>query len=399
MDVIRLKNSCVCGNTAPYAHCCGAFAQPEVAAVSPRAAFRHDLHDLYMYLFPHRNLYQAYWERLSQEEYPHHLLMADADYGRAVIANFFWDYSVQFSDARPILRSARDVEEKDVRLGNDFRQWSLAPLWVWRVLERDATHAHVRMADADKTVRVEHGGEVPLAGTLFAGRLLPHRGRMHVHPAVLEFPRGNEETALGKLKTIARNLGVRSGNGLRPDVQCDEWRRHGALVLALWREQVYDAFVGVPSRTLSPPQSFRLPATGDVARQLRAGGAEPQDAQRFELRHRALVLARLEIEPGSVLVTLLDEAYRRHVLHWLADHVGTRVQPTVVASGAEAELPDAGDWAAWAQTPHPALGGETPLEAASHDFGRMRLLRVLGTLELGEDARSALRRHLGLGEA
>lgn len=222
---------------------------------------------------------------------------------------------------------------------------------------------------------------------------------MHVHPGVLVFPHGSTESALERLKSVARDLNVRSGNGLRPDVQCEEWRRHGALMLALWREQVYDTFVGLPSRTLAPPQSFRLPVDGDVVRQLRAGGAEPLDARRFELRHRALALARLEAEPGGVQVTLLDEAYRRHVLHWLADHVGARARPAAVAPVESAARPAPGDWASWAQTPSPVLGGETPLEAATHDFGRMRLLRLLGTLELGEDARTALRRHLGLGDA
>jgi hypothetical protein len=404
MDAVKLKNSCICGNTLPYAECCGLFGKLEdLSAASPHDAFRRDLHDLYMYLFPLRNLYQAYWERLSQEEYPHHLLMADPDYGRAVMANFFWDYSVQFSDARPILRAARDVEVKNIRLANDFRQWSLAPLWLWRVVESDAERAHIRMLDSGKSLRVEHGGTLPGPGGLFAGRILTHRGREHVHPAVLAFPAGMEEGMRDRLRAVCRNLGVQSGSGLRPDVQCEEWRNHGALTLGLWREVLYDARVGVPARTVAAPHAFRLPmpGRGDTARNLRTSGAISLDPNRFELRYRALALARLEVESegadGWLRVTLLDEAYRSHVLHWLADHLDASARmPVAAITPGSTPLPGEGEWLAWTRAPHDGLGGETPLEASRHDFGRRRLDGVLSRLELRREEASALRRHLGL---
>ena len=411
MDAVKLKNSCICGNTRPYAECCGAFGRLSRTTgtdepVTPHEAFRRDLHDLYMYLFPHRNLYQAYWERLSQEEYPHHLLMADADYGRTVVANFFWDYSVQFSDARPILRAARDVEEKDLRLANDFRQWSLAPLWLWQVIEADAEGARVRQLDGTRVVRVMHAGELPEPGVIFAGRLLTHRGREHVHPAVLPFPAGGGmiEMVRERLRLLCRRLGIKSGSGLRPDVHCDEWRRHGALVLALWREIVYDARVGLPARTMAAPRSFRLPAPvptsvpggrAEFARRLRAAGAVALDARRLELRYRALALARFEIADDDWLdVILFDEAYRSFVLHWLADHLDATAAPAPRASAGKADAPH--DWIAWAQSAHDELGGETPLEASAHDFGRRRLQALLARLALSDEERLSLRRHLGL---
>jgi hypothetical protein len=409
MDAVKLKNSCICGNTLPYAECCGRFSKTE-AADDPagRGGFRRDLHDLYMYLFPLRNLYQAYWERLSQEEYPHHLLMADPDYGRGVMANFFWDYSVQFSDARPILRAARDVEEKNLRLANDFRQWSLAPLWLWQVAESDGRRAHLRMVDSGKMVRVEHGGELPGPGGFFAGRVLTHRGKEHVHPAVLVFPEGSGEALRDRLHALCRDLGIKSGSGLRPDVQCDEWRRHGALALALWREAVYDARVGLPARTMAAPQSFRLPVAGRddgaggpfarrLAHQLRAGGAVALDPARFDLRYRALTLARLEAEPeGWLRVTLLDEAYRSYVFHWLADHAGASAHAPDGLLPEAADFPGAGEWGTWTESPLEALNGETPREASRHDFGRRRLEALLSGLTLKDGERSALRRHLGL---
>ncbi len=405
MDAVKLKNSCICGNTAPYAECCGRYSKPGLpdgnigSDPAGREAFRRDLHDLYMYLFPLRNLYQAYWERLSQEEYPHHLLMADPEYGRAVMANFFWDYSVQFSDARPVLRAARDVEVKNIRLANDFREWSLAPLWLWRVLEIDATRAHIAMLDTGRTVRVEHGGELPGPGGVFAGRILTYRGREQMHPAILTFPAGHEEALRDRLRAVCRDLGIKSGAGLRPDVQCEEWRRHGALVLGLWRESVYDARVGIPARTMAASRSFRLPAAarGDLARQLRADGAVALDATRLELRYRALTLARLEAEnDGWLRVTLLDEAYCPYVFHWLGDHLDAPARVHASTPSERAQLPEAGGLNEWTRAPHDALGGESPLEASRHDFGRRRLSALLSRLELQGDAISALRSHLGL---
>lgn len=203
MDAIKLKNSCICGNTLPYPDCCGRFAQvigqsdaaasrkiggDEVSEAERKwADFRHVFHELYMYLFPLRNLYQAYWEKLSQEDYPHHLLMADGEYGRAVVANFFWDYSVQFSDSRPILRAARDLEGKDLRAANDFRQWSLSALCPAFVVEADSHYGHLRLFGAEKLHRVAHGGLLPEPGTYAAVRLLSYRGEEYVHPAVWRF--------------------------------------------------------------------------------------------------------------------------------------------------------------------------------------------------------------------
>src|SRR5690606_12701846 len=232
--------------------------------------------------------------------------MGDADYGRVVMANFFWASSVQFSDARPVLRAARDVEEKRIRLANDFRQWSLAPMWVWEVLESDGRFAHVRLRDSTREVRVEHGGELPGPSRLFAGRVLAYRGGgqgAQMHPAVLVFPSGTEDGVRERVRGLAQSLGLRSGTGLRPDVHCDEWRSHGGLMLALWREVVYDREVGTPARAMSAPQPSRLPGGAPAAgagaegaalgRGLGEGGGVIRDAGLCARRFRARTLARL----------------------------------------------------------------------------------------------------------
>jgi hypothetical protein len=292
------------------------------------------------------------------------------------------------------------VEERNLRQANDFRQWSLAPLWIWEVIATEGEAARIRMAGSTRTLRVAHDGELPGPGGLFAGRVLTHRGKEHVHPAVLAIPAGSEDSALERLREAARLLGVRSPAGLRPDVQCDEWRRHGAAVLEVWRHAAYDARVGAPGRTMTPSRAFRLPISGrlDAARRLRAGGATPLDPARFDLRHRALTLARLELEPGDWLqVTLLDEAYRPAVLHWLGDHLDAAADVFPDAMHAvTARFPGAMEWDLWAHSPREELGGETPLQASRHDFGRRRLENLLASLTLADEARASLRGRLGL---
>jgi hypothetical protein len=419
VDAIKLKNSCICGNTLPYPDCCGRFAQApgpgtshevsENEAGEPErkwAEFRHVFHELYMYLFPLRNLYQAYWEKLSQEDYPHHLLMSDGEYGRAVVANFFWDYSVQFSDSRPILRAARDIEGKDLRVANDFRQWSLSALCPAFVVEVDSHYGYLRIFGAEKLHRVMHGGALPEPGTYAAVRLLSYRGEEYVHPAILALPSEEfSEVFLEKsFRDIYAMLGLKSGAGLRPDVQCEEWRRHGALFLSLWRERTYDAVVGVPASKACAVPAFSLPIanTADAetaARKLASSGAVPLGKARFEVRYRALSLARLEMRSSAVQVTLMDESFRLYILRWLEDHLGVRspdleelrgngekVAPPFSPEGLET----------WMDTSLSFLNGETPHQAQLHDFGRNKLQALLR--ELSEQGRevSLLRHRLGL---
>jgi hypothetical protein len=405
MDAIKLKSSCICGNTQPYAECCGLYAQaPDPAngneAERKWADFRHALHELYMYLFPLRNLYQAYWEKLSQDNYPHHLLMADPDYGRAIMANFFWDYSVQFSDARPILRAARDIEGKQIRLANDLRQWSLSPMWLGHVVEADDRHGYIKFLESEKPHRVIHGGGLPEPGTYVAVRLLAYRGEEYLHPTILAMPHDTfSEILLEKeFEAVCELLRLKTRSGLRPDVQCEAWRRHGALFLGMWRERAYDAVVGVPSRTVSATPAFNLPVADadSAARQLAASGAVALGKGRFEVRYRALSLARLEIREGAVQGALMDDAFRPYVLRWLADHLGAvnHLREEIREDGVPLAFGEALE--GWMHMPLTLLNGESPLQAIQHDFGRRKLKDMLQELSRqGRDV-SALRNRLGL---
>jgi hypothetical protein len=414
MDASKLRNSCICGNTSPYLECCGPYAdaagrkQDGSAAIpapeSPDAeealyhSFRHGLHELSMALFPLRTLYQAYWEKLGKEDYPHDLLMGDPDYGRAVMENFFWDYFVQYSDARPILRTARDIEGKDLRLAHDLMQWSYAPLWFYRVEERTPTEARLRNPGNGKVHRVRHDGRLPGAGGAVFTRVLPFRGREYCGHAVLSLGNtGDTARPEALFRNACRDLGVKPATHMRPDVHGDEWRRHGAVFLALWRAEVYDARAGRPTRPPTAAQPLTLPLRDRdaFAASLEAGGgglvAAATGPWAWDLRYRALRMARLEIRGGNLAVTLADGAFRETVRAWLEEK----------ALGAPAsevpEAPAGGDaMDEWTHAPNEALNGQTPIQASTHDWGRRRLHLLLADMaKQGRDVAS-LRAQLGL---
>jgi hypothetical protein len=444
MDASKLRNSCICGNTVPYLECCGRYADPLPQAAqgsavsagteadSPAAfasqsaapakpaksakapssaeplpegeaalhyAFRHGLHELSMALFPLRAIYQAYWEKLTKEDYPHDMLMEDPDYGRSMVENFFWDYFVQYSDARPILRTARELEGKELRLAHDLMQWSYAPLWFYRVQERTGKTAKLVNVGNGKVHLVHHAGRMPKAGDGLLTRVLPFRGREFCGHALLAFEAGTPSARLESLfRSGCRDLGVKPSVTLRPDVHCDEWRRHGSVFLALWRAEIYDSKVGRPTRGSAPAPVFNL-AIRNRESLLGALGSAPEaipaGAGIWDFKRRALRLARLEPRGGNLLVTLADPAFRAHVRDWLGERLGQAVSKSEeIAEALPGESAESQD--VWIHTALDALNAQTPIQASTHDWGKRRLQLLLkDMIKQGVDVTS-LRRQLGL---
>lgn len=479
MDASKLRNSCICGNTRPYLECCGPYAEPPPGGAPaaggaappagireagnggyggvgpagghaaegrkpgngpapiafPRAArgrgalqarpdpgddalvyaFRHSLHEMSMALFPLRALYQAYWEKIGREDYPHELLMEDPDYGRAILEDFFWDYFVQYSDARPILRTARELEGKALRLAHDLMQWSYAPLWFYQVEERTPSEARLRNLGNGKIHRVRHQDRLPGPGTGVLTRLLPFRGREFCGHAVLALPSpeagapADPSLQADRLETLfragCRELKVKPSVTLRPDVHCEEWRRHGSVFLALWRAETYDARVGRPMSPVSAgaarPGPVLEAAVSDAsaleAVLASAPEIQPAGSQAWDLRYRALRLARLELRPPSALaVSVADPGFLGYVRDWVSERLGGAVS----LAGGTAPDPLPGDGAAdldaWVHTPLESLNGQTPVQASTHDWGRRRLQLLLREMmKQGRDVTS-LKRQLGL---
>jgi hypothetical protein len=448
MDASKLRNSCICGNTIPYLDCCGRFANPLALALDnvpeiktkpgagskksksgisklpdpsiikvpvPRSkggpiqvpeaedglhySFRHTLHELSIALFPLRAIYQAYWDKLNKEDYPHEILMEDPEYGRSVIENFFWDYFVQYSDARPILRTAREIEAKDLRLSHDLMQWAFVPLWFYRVQDRNAKTAKLLNLGNNKIHTVHHSGHIPEAGSGLLTRVLPFRGREFCGHAALALPPGIAPTHLDALfRAGCRELGVKTSVTLRPDVHCEEWRRHGSLFLSLWRSEVYDSQVGRPRRGAAAPMPFNLVIQNHesmVATLSTSVECISTHAGIWDLKYRSLRLARLEPRGKDLLVTLADGEFRNHVLEWLKGRMGQAVSIKVGADqalpGSEAESQDV-----WIHTALDALNAQTPIQASTHDWGRRRLQILLKDLmKQGVDITS-LKRQLGI---
>jgi hypothetical protein len=335
--------------------------------------------------------------------------MEDPDYGRAVLENFFWDYFQQYSDARPILRTARELEGKALRLAHDLMQWSYAPLWFYRVEDRTHGEARLRNLGNGRIHRVHHAGRMPGAGTGMLARILPFRGREFCGHAVLAFEAHPDHADLDSLfRAGCRDLGIKPAVNLRPDVHCEEWRRHGAIFLELWRGTVYDSKVGRPYRGSGPPPvlNLRLREKGALVRALAA--AEDVSAtgpDTWDLRYRALRLARLEAKGGSLLVTLVDPAFRDAVRSWLREKAGQAVAVAGKAGPAAGESPSASESIpadghasldVWMHTSLEVLNGQTPIQASTHDWGKRKLQSLLKEMtKLGRDVTS-VRQQLGL---
>jgi hypothetical protein len=126
-----------------------------------------------------------------------------------------------------------------------------------------------------------------------------------------------------------------------------------------------------------------------------APDALPAGGGQWDLRFRALRLARLEIKGERLSVTLADPAFRNHVRDWLRARLGGDIAAEKGGPGAmPEENPASRD--AWAQAPMDALNGQTPLQASTHDWGRRRLQSLFKEMEKQGVDVAPLRIRLGL---
>lgn len=238
METSKLRNSCLCGNTIPYQDCCGRYSEL-VESANPEEmrynTFRYELHELSVSMFHLRVIYQAYWESLVKEYPDIETAMPFADYSRAVIENFFWDYFLQYSDARPILRTAREIGSKHLRHSHDLIEWSFSPLWIYKILSCNKKTAQLENMGNGKIHTVTHSANMGAAGRFVLTRILPFREHEFCGHTVLLLPENSE---LRILNSACRILGIKPTVNLRPDVHCTEWRKHGTVFLDLWYREV-----------------------------------------------------------------------------------------------------------------------------------------------------------------
>jgi len=237
MDTSKLRNSCLCGNTIPYPTCCGKFSEivaGKDAEETGYNTFRYELHELSVAMFHLRVIYQAYWEALVKANPAIEGFMQNPDYARAIVENFFWDYFMQYSDARPILRTAREIGSKQPRFSHDLIEWSYAPLWLYRVLNHKEKTVQLENVGNGKIHTVFHSGRMGKVGDGVLTRLLPFRDVEYCGHSVLVV----EKNAIPKiLSSACIALSIKPTTTLRPDVHCNEWKKHGALFLELWQKE------------------------------------------------------------------------------------------------------------------------------------------------------------------
>ena len=237
MDTSKLRNSCLCGNTIPYPTCCGRFSEivtGKDAEETRYNTFRYELHELSVAMFHLRVIYQAYWDTLIKENSAIEGYMQTPDYARAIVENFFWDYFMQYSDARPILRTAREIGSKQPRFSHDLIEWSYSPLWLYRILDHKEKTVQLENVGNGKIHTVFHSGRMGKVGEGVLTRLLPFRDFEYCGHSVLVV----SKNAIPKIFSAAcKALNIKPTTTLRPDVHCNEWKKHGALYLELWHKE------------------------------------------------------------------------------------------------------------------------------------------------------------------
>ncbi len=389
-----------------------------------------------------QGIYQAYWEKLKMDQVAHEFLMDDADYARAIVENFFWDYSMKYSDARPIMRTARDIDEKDLRLSHDIMLWAFAPLWFYRVEHRNEATARIINIGTKKVHTVYHFGRMPEAGSQILTRLLPFRGKEFCGHSVLIFPETVSIFQFESIfKTSCQAIGIKPSIVIRPDVHCDEWRNHGAYFLGQWRKLVYDEEIKYPlpddkveklSFELENAEGLRkiLQSTEDIRPKLDTKTGRKISDQ-WELKYRTITLADLQLKESRLKISPKNYEYDLRVRTWLeknlAKYLKLKNQKNANAntnantsananwnkidiaksnsSAIEKEIIESTDslpgrnlesQEEWIHKPLPALNGQSPIQASLHDWGRKRLQILLQELRLQGVDITSLKMQLGL---
>ncbi len=419
MDSSKLRNSCVCGNSLPYLECCGVYCEKPIepipirnTSVSKETAYqlyRYRLHELFIALLSLREFYQSYWESLAEEDFPVETLMDDPDFGRAIIESFFWDYFTKYSESRPILRIARHVEGDDLKAANDYITWSMSPLWAYRIDQITPAGVLVRNLGNDK-MHLLHPQSVPPnleAGMGLITRIVPFQGYEFCASSALVFPKEEGLSFLrSEFKLACQELGVKPGVALRPDVHTREWSHHSSLLRRIWRRYHYDRILGRPhQKPLKPLRlEFWVKDSENIHKRLSgASGIRILKNNRFEHRFRYLKVSEITLFETALVSVLSDFSFESYFCQWLHRELGDTLPEEVwvpfdrsekkLASNETlpGENPDQ-----WLKTNRLDLNGQSPLEAATHDFGRRRLRELLEQFEKQGSNTEYLRKQLQL---
>ncbi len=238
MEIDNLKTSCLCGNTQSYHKCCAVYANKNVQysswseAVQQYWDFRHILHDIHKERRALSQIQMNYENALKASGFNVYKAKSDGMQNKALVENFLWDYFVQYSDARPILRLSRELDPKEIRLAHTYLEWAFCPLSLYQVMDEEKDDVLVLRHFGNEKIHRVFSPEFKFEkGNGLIVRLLPFRGKEYFGITILALP---EELLSDLFAAFCQALKIKSTIRLRPDVHGEEWKAHGHLLLNLW---------------------------------------------------------------------------------------------------------------------------------------------------------------------
>jgi len=235
---------CPCLSGRMFEECCGPFEKaPAISGSVPlrqaHASLRRNLLALVRQVRSYVEVWFAFAESIPAE---FHTLLPDRpawELEQARMELYFWDYFQQVSQARPILRIARDVEPKDLRFANRLDEWSLRPWEPFEALRRHPENDSwdLRNLATGKPVHAHlaYAHHTLAEGDVFAARILTHGGHSFTGLSLLHFPRKDGPTGLVELwKKICARHGITPHTQLRPDVHNEIWFSFHLTVMEYW---------------------------------------------------------------------------------------------------------------------------------------------------------------------
>jgi hypothetical protein len=288
---------CPCLSGRTLDECCGPFEKaPAISGSVPVRDARASLRRNLLNLVRHVQSYMEVWFSFADSIPPEfHAPLPDRpawELEQTRLELYLWDYFQQISQARPILRIARDVEPTDLRFANRLDDWSLRPWEPFEALRRHPENDSwdLRNLASGKPVHAHlaYAHHALAKGDVFAARILAHGGHSFTGLSLLHFPRKDGPTGLVELwKKICKRHGVTPLTQLRPDVHNEIWFDFHLSVMEHWAALPDDA---LSARNLleaelesKPPQS--LPDLDKPVSEL--GHQSPRQAATHALgRHR-----------------------------------------------------------------------------------------------------------------
>jgi SEC-C motif len=244
---------CPCQSGRDYATCCGPFAQAkaisgEVTASAALASLRRHLLELVEHVPDLEEVWFAFADELAPRLLGPLLSRAEWELEQGRMDLFLWDFFQKISLARPILRIARDLETRDLRLASRLDDWSLRPWEAFEVVR------HQESQDAWDLLNLATGKEFHVhvtfahhefkVGDGLVTRVLKHGGHSFTGLSMLRFPGAAGRTYLSKgWKELHAQKGLPIATQLRPDIHNEMWFAFHSAVLELWADM---AIAGKP---------------------------------------------------------------------------------------------------------------------------------------------------------